>query len=189
MLGGLSAFVVDVAVHQHAPIGKSGAHKADRAVGLQPRVHRDGRVRVGRKGLLICCKRLLVPDVEIDPRSDAGGDSAIEDGKFPVLAVVDLLRPDEDGGTGEQGPDADVPLVGHAAEELLEGEEPVGGVPLGGVARILVILGERLLPELCPDGERDSQQQADQDDSEASTHAISLSRRGPGGIRPSRRRN
>ena len=83
----------------------------------------------------------------MDAQAHAGADAAVDDGQFPVLAVVDLAAAHEDGGAHEQVLDLARPLVGQAAEILLEAEE-LGTVRLRLLGRVRIVLREGVPLEL-----------------------------------------
>ena len=83
----------------------------------------------------------------MDAQADAGADAAVHHGQFPVLAVVDLAAAHEDGGAYEQVLDLTRPLVGQAAEILLETEE-LRAVRLRLLGRVRIVLREGVPLEL-----------------------------------------
>ena len=89
----------------------------------------------------------LVLLVKVDAGPNSRADSAIDDGQFPVVAVVDLGAANKNGGAHRQSLERCAPFMGQAAEILLEGEE-LGGVGRRLFSGVRVVLGEGVALEL-----------------------------------------
>ena len=135
-------------IFQYSGVGGTVRLEIHRSVQEGPPPHQTGSdERQGADGLVLALSGILVLVVEVDAQAHTGTDAAVDDGQFPVLAVVDLFAADEYGRPHEQVLDLSGALVGEGTEVLAETEQ-LGTVRLFLLGGVVVVLREGVFLEL-----------------------------------------